>query len=568
MIASALHQLAALCAAKGIEHVILCPGSRSAPLALAFLRSRKFTCYTFSDERSAAFVGLGLAQQSGRPVALVSTSGSAAYNFAPAVAEAYYQQVPLLVITADRPKEWIDQLDGQTIRQTKIFGDHVKRYAELPSDFVHPDAEWFANRVGNELINLVDTFPKGPVHLNVPLREPLYPTANEKAASSHPPRKITSSAAKPTLSDSEWSYLLGVINQSRKILVVAGQNPNRANALTTLSSFLGTHRWPVAGDILSNLHGLPNFVGHADTFLGQMPDKLKHNLKPDLLITFGQSLVAKNLKLFLRNFQPQAHWHIQPDGAAADTFKSLTRTIAADPDYFFDELQRRGVDQQVAHRVYADEWLQHEMQTRGAIDAFFKAQDQGEFALVHSLVRSLPDRCHLHLANSMSVRYANHVGLLESQRGVHVFSNRGTSGIDGCTSTAAGHALASPILNVLITGDQAFFYDRNAFWHNYPLPNLLVVVLNNHGGIIFNLIDGPSSLPEAEEFFITRQPLRAKALAQEFGYTYSDGLNPNWKEFFQPGGDTKIHELESSQSQNKSIFEAFKKHIKKSYEAN
>jgi 2-succinyl-5-enolpyruvyl-6-hydroxy-3-cyclohexene-1-carboxylate synthase len=168
----------------------------------------------------------------------------------------------------------------------------------------------------------------------------------------------------------------------------------------------------------------------------------------------------------------------------------------------------------------------------------------------------------------MSVRYANHVGLLESQRGVHVFSNRGTSGIDGCTSTAAGHALASPILNVLITGDQAFFYDRNAFWHNYPLPNLLVVVLNNHGGIIFNLIDGPSSLPEAEEFFITRQPLRAKALAQEFGYTYSDGLNPNWKEFFQPGGDTKIHELESSQSQNKSIFEAFKKHIKKSYEAN
>ncbi|MBL7850726.1 MAG: 2-succinyl-5-enolpyruvyl-6-hydroxy-3-cyclohexene-1-carboxylic-acid synthase [Cyclobacteriaceae bacterium] len=567
MIAPALHQLADLCAAKGIEHVILCPGSRSAPLSLAFLRSGKFSCYTFSDERSAAFIGLGLAQQSGRPVVLVCTSGSAAYNFAPAIAEAYYQRVPVLVITADRPKEWIDQLDGQTIRQTKIFGEHVKRFAELPADFVHPDAEWFANRIGNELINLAQTFPQGPVHLNVPLREPLYPSVNEKAATGTPPRTITVSTHRPTLEESEWSNLLRTINQSRKILVVPGQMMPGDRLFNSLSNFLGTHRWPVAGDILSNLHGLPGFAGHADTFLGQMPDKLKHNLKPDLLITFGNSLVAKNLKLFLRNFSPQAHWHLQPDGEAADTFKNLTRTIAVDPDYFFDELHRRVPDQQVSHRVYAEEWLQHDAQARTAVDTFFTAQDQGEFSLVYSLLRNLPDRCNLHLANSMSVRYANHVGLLDNQRSIRVFSNRGTSGIDGCTSTSVGHALASPTPNILITGDQAFFYDRNAFWNNYPLPNLMVVVLNNHGGIIFNLIDGPSSLPEAEEFFITRQPLRAKALAQEFGYTYTEGMNPGWKDFFQPGGDVKIHELESSQSQNKSIFEAFRKHIKKSYEA-
>ncbi len=567
MIAPALHQLAALCAAKGIEHVIVCPGSRSAPLTLAFLRSGKFTCYTFSDERSAAFIGLGIAQQTGRPVVLVSTSGSAAYNFAPAVAEAYFQQVPLVVITADRPKEWVDQLDGQTIRQTRIYGDHVKRYAEFPSDFAHPDAEWFANRVGNELIDLAEIFPRGPVHLNVPLREPLYPSSNEKGAPSQLPRTITRSVNRHTLGDQEWSHVLGAINQARKILVVPGQNAPGTNSIHSLSNFLRNHRWPVAGDILSNLHSLPGFVGHADTFLGQMPDKLKHNLKPDLLITYGQSLVAKNLKLFLRNFSPQAHWHIQADGHAADTFKTLTRNIPVDPDYFFDELGRRSLDQQVSHRVYADEWLQHEVQARAAVDTYLQKQDQGEFAFVHRLLRNLPERCNLHLANSMSVRYANHVGLLESQKGVQVFSNRGTSGIDGCTSTSVGHALASPAPNVLITGDQAFFYDRNAFWHNYPLPNLMVSVLNNHGGIIFNLIDGPSSLPEAEEFFITRQPLRAKALAGEFGYTYTEGMNPNWKELFQPGGDTKIHELESSQSQNKSLFEAFRKHIKKSYEA-
>ena len=567
MIAPSLHQLAALCATKGIEHVILCPGSRSAPLALAFLRSGKFTCYTFSDERCAAFVGLGIAQQTNRPVILVCTSGSAAYNFAPAVAEAYYQQVPLLVITADRPKEWIDQLDGQTIRQPRIFGEHVKRYAELPADFVHPDAEWFANRIGNELINFAASYPRGPVHLNVPLREPLYPSANEKVAAVNP-RSITETPGQPTLSDSEWNSLLATINQSRKVLVVAGQQGNNPSLRDSLHALTQTHRWPVVGDILSNLHALPGFIGHADTFLGQLPEKMKHGLKPDLLITFGQSLVAKNLKLFLRNFPPQAHWHIQPGGEAPDTFKGLTRIIRTDPQYFFDQLQRRTLDQQVAHRVYTDEWSQHEVQARSAVDSFLESQEHGEFSLVHNLLRHLPERCNLHLANSMSVRYANHVGLLDTQHGVHVYGNRGTSGIDGCTSTATGHALSNSVPNVLVTGDQAFFYDRNAFWHNYPLPNLLVVVLNNHGGIIFNLIDGPSSLPEAEEFFITRQPLRAKALAQEFGYTYTEGTNPNWKDFFQPGSDTKIHELESSQTQNKSIFEAFKKHIRKSYEAN
>lgn len=567
MIAPSLHQLAALCAAKGIEHVILCPGSRSAPLALAFLRSGQFTCYTFSDERSAAFIGLGLAQQTRKPVVLVCTSGSAAYNFAPAVAEAYYQQVPLLVITADRPKEWIDQLDGQTIRQHRIFGEHVKRSAELPADFVHPDAEWFANRVGNELINLATTGPEGPVHLNVPLREPLYPTATEKSAQVTA-RTISAAASQPTLSETDWKALLDTLNQSRKILVVAGQGFADHRLQDVITSLGQVHRWPIVGDILSNLHAVPGFIGHSDTILGAIPEKLKHNLKPDILITFGQSLVAKNLKLFLRQFPAQAHWHLQPHGEAPDTFQGLTRILRVDPHYFFDQVQQRAIGQQVSHRVYADEWAQHEALARESVDSFFQSHDQGEFALVRQLMRNLPLRCNLHLANSMSVRYANHVGLLPTQTGVQVYSNRGTSGIDGCTSTATGHALASTVPNILLTGDQAFFYDRNAFWHNYPLPNLHVIVLNNHGGIIFNLIDGPSSLPEAEEFFITRQALRARPLAEEFGYAYSEGMHPRWKDFFQPGSTTKIHELESSQSQNKSIFEAFRKHIRKHYEAN
>ncbi len=547
---------------------MVCPGSRSAPLALAFLRDGRFTCYTASDERSAAFIALGVAQQTRRPVVLVCTSGSAAYNFAPAIAEAYFQHVPLVVITADRPREWIDQLDGQAIFQPNLFGSHVKRYAELPHDFGHEDSSWFANRVINELVNLAVSFPQGPVHLNAPFREPLYPGTGENQGQKTKldPRVIESVLTSRVLNESDWSTILKTINQSKKILMVPGQAFHQPGMISCLADFLAEHRWPIAGDILSNLHGLPSLCRRADTFLGQLPEKLKASLQPDLLITFGQSLIAKNLKLFLRQFGPKTHWHIQPGGQVADTYKHLTRVLPVEPLYFFSELHRRKPETQVTHRAYADEWQQHEVIAANSVEEFFSNQAQGEFALVHSAFRALPERCNLHLANSMSVRYANHIGLSDSQKGVRVYSNRGTSGIDGCTSTAVGHALSSPLHSILLTGDQAFFYDRNAFWHNYPLPNLSVIVLNNHGGIIFNLIDGPSRLPEAEEYFVTRQSLRAKALADELGFAYSDGQNPNWREFFQAGSNARIHEIETSQSMTKSVFELFKKQIKKSYE--
>lgn len=566
MIAPAIHQLAALCSAKGIEHVMLCPGSRSAPLALAFLRNGKFTCFTASDERSAAFIGLGIAEQTGRPVILVCTSGSAAYNFAPAVAEAFFKQIPLIVITADRPREWIDQLDGQTIRQPNLYGQHVKRFAELPQDYTHEDAAWYANRVTNEMLNLAESVPKGPVHLNTPFREPLYPAANEKRESDGTPRELSRVETQSLLGNDLWASIAKAFNKHKKVLIVAGQLTHNRELIETLTAIQSRIPIAVAGDILSNFHSLPSFCGHADTFLGQLPENEMRSLQPDLLITLGQSLVAKNLKLFLRKFNPKEHWHLQPGGEVADTFKNLTQILPVDPHYFFSELLNK-VPAQPGAASFRDEWSKHESRTRTGLSTFFDNHAQGEFALVNAMLKSLPERCNLHLANSMSVRYANQIGLRETQGGVNVYSNRGTSGIDGCTSTAVGHALVSQLPNILLTGDQAFFYDRNAFWHNYPLPNLHIVVLNNHGGIIFNLIDGPAALPESEEYFVTRQSLQAKPLAAEFGFTYSDGVSPNWKVFFQAGNTVRIHELESSQSMNKSVFEAFRKHIRKSYEA-
>lgn len=555
---SIISNLAELCAKKGIRHAVLCPGSRSAPLTLGFARNKSIRCWTFSDERSAAFTALGMASQTHKPVALVCTSGSAAYNFAPAVAEAFYQQIPLIVFTADRPAEWIDQYDGQTIRQKELYGQHVKGYFELPVDYTHPDAEWHAVRIINDAVNLSFNGQPGPVHINAPFREPLYPRAGEKTVRKSL-RVIEPVPAASSIAEKDWVDLKRALGSARKVLVVSGQMDYDAALCRTLSDF---HPWPLAGDILCNLHSLPFLIRHTDTFLGQIPAEAQEALRPDLLITFGKSLISKNLKLFLRKHQPAEHWHLQESGMVADTFQSLTKIIPVSPLVFFGKMKSLSPSRSQTWNTYQEAWQSAEAKTIKNIESFFKVKRPGEFQLVRDVLTGLPSRCNLHLSNSMSVRYANHIGLRPDQKNVVVMANRGTSGIDGCTSTAVGHALTSAVPNILITGDQAFFYDRNAFWHNYDLKNLLVVLLNNHGGIIFNLIDGPSGLPESSEFFITEQKLNARSLATEFGLAYVEGSKAKLNSFFKPGKKAKILEMESSQARNKKIFEDFKKSIR------
>ncbi len=553
-----LSNLAELCAKKGIRHAVLCPGSRSAPLTVAFARNKSIRCWTFSDERSAAFVALGMAHQTRTPVILVCTSGSAAYNFAPAVAEAYFQEIPLIILTADRPREWIDQLDGQTIRQKELYGQHVKKYYELPQDYTHPDTEWYANRILNEAINLSRECQQGPIHINAPFREPLYPSTSEKIVR-RKVRIIEPLKGNTSLQEKEWPAITRSLRAAKKIMLVSGQNDFDPVLCKALADFHAACPWPLAGDILSNLHALPFLCRYSDTFLGQLPNLAKESLRPDLLITFGKSLVAKNLKVFLRTYRPKEHWHVQAEGLSADTFQSLTKAISADPQQFFSRLKTLSMPKQTSWGDFENAWLTEEKKTKKRVEVFFKKKQSGEFQIVKQVIESLPTPCNLHLSNSMAVRYANHIGLSPSQNNVAVLANRGTSGIDGCSSTAVGHSLTSGIPNILITGDQAFFYDRNAFWHNYPLPNLFIIVLNNHGGIIFNLIDGPSGMPEADEFFITRQKLNARSIAAEFGFTYLEGPTTSLKKFFTSGKNAKILEMESSQARNKKIFEEFKK---------
>lgn len=569
-----VYNIAELCARRRLNNVVICPGSRSAPLVLAFTRHPEMKCRLISDERSAAFIALGISQNCKLPTVLICTSGTAAYNFAPAVAEAFFSQTPLLVLTADRPKEWVAQQDGQTIFQNNLYGHNVKQSFEIPQDYDHGDGQWMINRTLNEAISLSSAEPAGPVHINMPFREPLYPAAEVVTGYDDNVRVIEDHPAYPVLTEYQKTKIFEQWPSFKHVAIVAGQHDMSESRIQAMTNLLEQHKLPVVADILSNLHGIDSIVSHADLFMDVCSSEIKESLRPDLLITFGNSIISKSLKQFLRTHPPNRHWHIQPFGPVADTYQSITDVYRVNINTFLNYISslpsRNNFDGQKQEN-YNKLWEIEERRALRVLNNFFSQQEFAEFEFVKEFMNALPPFCNLHVANSMSVRYANYIGLSATQKDVSVYANRGTSGIDGCTSTAVGHALVSHKPNFLITGDVAFFYDRNAFWHNYKLTNLRVVVLNNHGGIIFKLIDGPGALPEAEDFFVTEQKLSAKRLCEEFNFEYlkldsKRKLRNTLADFIEPGEKTKILEIESSSELNKNIFNELKLKIKKSYE--
>lgn len=542
----AIYNIAEICAKKGIKNVILSPGSRCAPLTIAFARHQKIQEKTFSDERSAAFVALGMAQYTEETVALLCTSGTAALNYAPAITEAYYQHVPLLVLTADRPPEWIDQRDGQTIRQRNIFQNHIKASYELPVDISHEDAQWQINRIVSEAINLSQEIPKGPVHINIPLREPFYP--KEEIVFDNNVKVINKLKANAKLDDSVWKILQEEANNYRNILLIAGQEQNDK----LRSVLFNAQEIPIISDCISNVQSENSIYLH-DIIFSKNNAQNHNNLKPDLLITYGKSVISKNIKLFIRTNKPTAHWHIQEVGKVADTYQSLTKIIPVSINEFTQNIPLKS-------KEYLSKWKNEETKALNYQQNFFKNTSFGEFKAIHQILEKIPTKSNLHLANSMTVRYAN---FFPNTKKLHVFANRGTSGIDGSTSTTVGTALVSQEINTLITGDLSFFYDRNALWNNYVPANLRIIVLNNHGGGIFRMIEGPTQQTELEPYFITKQTLRVENTAKDFNLAYQfctneQELTNTLSTFFEESKTAKILEIESRTEINTEIFKKFK----------
>ncbi|MFN8346658.1 MAG: 2-succinyl-5-enolpyruvyl-6-hydroxy-3-cyclohexene-1-carboxylic-acid synthase [Spirosomataceae bacterium] len=583
MLLQSINNIAEICARKGVQNVIISPGSRSAALTLAFARHRGITTKVIPDERAAGFVGLGMAQYSGDTVALVCTSGSAAYNLAPAVVEAYFQEVPLIIFTADRPKEWIHQQDGQTIYQNELYGKHVKKSFELPADYTHPDTNWYIERVLNEAVNLSQSFPKGPVHVNVPIREPFYPTGNEKITYDRRVKLVERLTPQSVLPTETWHRLQSEFENAGRVLIAVGQMPPNEPLGSILKEFSEEQGVPVLGDVISNIPPNDAFVRHHDVFLRvKNHEALSSALAPDLLITLGDSFISKNFKLFIRHCSPARHWHIKATDQLIDTFQTLTTQIPVEPTYFFQKLLEDLDYQQFVHNdgdddgrgEYRQAWLQADRQAKRRLTHFLRGETRwNEFAWVDKIIENLPENSVLHLANSMPVRYVNLLGLSHS---AEVFANRGTSGIDGCTGTAVGSALATQKPVFLFTGDVAFFYDRNSLWHPHLPPNLRIVLFNNGGGNIFRLIDGPSAQPELEQYFETRHHTTARSAAEDAGLDYfviSDkeqsrlvSDNPDngyfktiWEAFLTPTGSAKLLEIFTDPITNGEVFDAYRK---------
>jgi 2-succinyl-5-enolpyruvyl-6-hydroxy-3-cyclohexene-1-carboxylate synthase len=553
-------------AKKGVKNAIISPGSRNAPLTIALVRHPDISTKSISDERSAAFIAIGMAQNLKAPVAICCTSGSAAYNYAPAVAEAFFQEIPLIILTADRPKEWIHQYDGQTIYQTDIFGKHIKKSFEIGSDYSHPDSVWYIERTINEAINLSKSYPQGPVHINIPLREPFYPSENEDIIFESNPRLIEVEAVETTLSKSSWHSIFHTLQDYDRILIAGGQG-EKSNELSDILNRL-QHEFDMVciGDSISNL-GFESISKH-DIFL-----KLENeNLKPELLITFGKSFISKGLKTFLRKNKPIEHWHLQSGEYLIDTFQSLTKIIPIKPLDFFAKIyedldfEKFRAGEEERDSSFKNDWISQERKATIYVERFFNVeihqQHFNEFYVIKKIMDSLPENSQLHLANSMSVRYANFLGV-DNKKNIEVFANRGTSGIDGCVSTAVGQALSTDKLVFLLVGDVAFFYDRNGLWNRYLPNNLRIVLLNNHGGGIFRIIDGPNKQAELEDYFETIQAMNAQNTALDAGleYYFVDSFNnfdSNLEKFNSCDGKSKLFEIETVSQVNADIFKKFK----------
>jgi 2-succinyl-5-enolpyruvyl-6-hydroxy-3-cyclohexene-1-carboxylate synthase len=560
--------LVEICALHGVTDAVLCPGSRSAAITISFARNPKINCISVSDERSAGFIALGIALKTKRPVVIVCTSGSAVYNFAPAVAEAFFQQIPLIVITADRPLEWIHQNDGQTIYQQNIYGENCKKSYNLLSDFVHSDTNWYFQRTVNEAINYSATSPKGPVHLNIPIREPFYPQKGETYSQSENLNFVKFSSIDRKLNLNDAYGIIETVLSKRKILIAIGQMPYNEELNGILSKFQTELNIPVIADVISNYRS--NAISNHDFFLSLGNE----GFKPSLLITIGQSFISKSFKKYFQKNKVEHHWHVQAGSKIIDPLQSINAIFDLDPIVFFNNLFEDIDNQQFKEGDFGfsgefnQEFIEANLKAEKRKSDFLGSQGVFSELVAYSLaLDSLPDECDLHLANSMAVRYANYLRF-DSKKNIEVFANRGTSGIDGCLSTAVGAALKTDKQVYLFIGDMAFMYDRNALWNNFLPSNLRIIVFNNAGGGIFRLIDGPSQQPELEDFFETKQTFKAKASALEAGLEYyeahdSEKMTEYLADFNKNNGKAKCLEVFSNNETNQKVFSEFMLFMKK-----
>jgi len=525
-----------LCKAKDINHIVLSPGSRNAPLTIGFTHDDFFTCYSIIDERCAAFFALGIAQQIRKPVAVVCTSGSALLNYYPAIAEAYYSDIPLVVLSADRPKYLIGIGDGQTINQKEVFKNHILHSTNLKQDIVEEKSNVDDLQIFKSIENKLEKFlglqktlqeeneieintalnkaivQKGPVHLNIPFDEPLYDMVDVLDVN---PVNIEAEVPNISLNNlEEYSKIWN--NSKRKMVLVGVKQPNtiQQNYLDELAK---DESVVVFSETTSNLHH-DSFFPSIDKVIAPLSSDEFKKLQPDVLLTFGGLIVSKKIKAFLREYRPKHHWHVDLK-KANDTFFCLEHHFGTDVNSFF---QRFIPHLKPFKSNYQNYWQAVMKLRREKHEQYLDQIPFSDFTVFDVLLKSIPNNIVLQVGNSSAIRYLQ---LFDVNKTIKVFCNRGTSGIDGSTSTAIGSSIITKEQTVFITGDLSFIYDSNALWNNYIPKNFRIVVVNNQGGGIFRILPGHKNTNNFDKYFETKHELTAKQLCEMYKLDYQKAEN-------------------------------------------
>ncbi|WP_343706535.1 2-succinyl-5-enolpyruvyl-6-hydroxy-3-cyclohexene-1-carboxylic-acid synthase [Flavobacterium sp.] len=489
--------------AKGIVNIIISPGSRNAPLTIGFAQNPNFNCYSIADERCAAFFALGIAQQTKQPTAIVCTSGSALLNYYPALAEAFYSQIPLIVISADRPQSKIDIGDGQTIRQENVFANHSVFNANLTEE---------ASEENDLKINLaIETaiLKKGPVHINAPFEEPLYETTEELSVQP----KITNPKpeASPLIIENN-EEVISVWNTAKRKLILVGVNEANTIDKEIIQNLASDPSVVVLTETTSNLHH-ESFINSIDTLITPFDDFDFKKFNPEVLVTFGGMVVSKRIKGFLRKYKPKHHWHIDTL-RAYDTFGALTKHFEMQPNDFFKDLLSKTSFVKSNYFNNVNTVYQTRLERK---KDYLNKIEFSDFKVFEKVIESLPKNSMLQISNSSAIRYAQ---LIDIDNSIEVFCNRGTSGIDGSTSTAIGAAVGNEKQTIFVTGDISFLYDSNALWNSYIPKNFKIILVNNGGGGIFRILPGHQERPVFNTYFETSHKLTAEHLAKMYGLNY------------------------------------------------
>jgi 2-succinyl-5-enolpyruvyl-6-hydroxy-3-cyclohexene-1-carboxylate synthase len=572
-----------LCKSHTIKHIIISPGSRNAPLTLGFTNDSFFKCYSIVDERCAAFFALGIAQQIQKPVAVVCTSGSALLNYYPAVAEAYYSNIPLVVLSADRPKHLIDIGDGQTIKQKNVYGEHVVYNANLKLDL---KAEEKVNQeeelpIFKNLENKLERFlglQKGiqsyneseihaalsfahvksrPVHINIPFNEPLYETVNKLSIS---PQLFKIESRVEAVDEIDFKNLKDVWQNSKRKMILVGVLQPNAIEEKWIQQLADDDSILVFTETTSNLHH-PDFFPGIDKMIAPLNIQEFKELQPDVLLTFGGLVVSKKIKAFLREFIPKQHWHVDLF-KANDTFFCLDKHIKLSINTFLSAFLPQVMVQTTSD--YKTLWLTVREKRRKLQETYMDSMPFTDFKVFKNVLKSLPRESKLQVGNSSAIRYTQ---LFQLPKDVQVFCNRGTSGIDGSTSTAIGSAVASKQRVTFVSGDLSFFYDSNALWNNHIPKDFRIIIINNGGGGIFRILPGDKNSEKFETYFETKHKLSANLLCEMYDLDYCKATNEDTLKaelgiFYNESDQPKLLEIFTPSHKNDEILLDYFKFIK------